>query len=61
MATWPLCFNKYIHVYDVVLSQSDVSKKDDEDAVEPVPPISEFVVDDLRKYVTDVSDMYSEA
>jgi len=35
------------------LFQSDTKKdEDDEDAVEPVPQISDFVIDDLRKYVT---------
>ena len=38
----------------VLLFQSDSSKKDEdsEDTVEPVPQISDFVIDDLRKYVT---------
>ena len=41
-------------------SQGDVSKKDEDDAVEPVPQISEFVVDDLRKYVKYISVMCSK-
>ena len=37
-----------------LLFQSDSLKKDEdgEDTVEPVPQISDFVIDDLRKYVT---------
>jgi len=47
-------------VYDIMSSQGDVSKKDEDDAVEPVPQISEFVVDDLRKYVKYISVMCSK-
>jgi len=37
----------------VLLLQSDAQKKE-EDSVEPVPQICNFVIDDLRKYVTNV-------
>ena len=54
-------FHSVVHcVYDVMSSQGDVSKKDEDDAVEPVPQISEFVVDDLRKYVKCMSVMCSK-
>ena len=34
----------------VLLLQTDSTKKD-EDVIEPVPHISDFVIDELRKYV----------
>jgi len=45
---------------DAVSLQNDVTKKDEEDVVEPVPQISEFVIDDLRKYATYMSFVYSK-
>jgi len=33
-----------------VLLQTDLAKKEEE-SVEPIPQISDFVIDDLRKYV----------
>jgi len=40
----------FISYVFVLLLQTDSTKKDD-DVVEPVPQISDFVIDDLRKYV----------
>jgi len=44
----------YMHLTSCFL-QSDVSKKDAEDAVEPVPQISDFVTDNLRKYASYIT------
>ena len=47
--TWQDLYTFMLSICAVLL-QTDLAKKEEE-SVEPIPQISDFVIDDLRKYV----------